>query len=55
MENEKLGVDIEITPYETDNKRIIDGKVVSVTYHNTDWTACFKRRPLDYMRRGTSK
>lgn len=55
MENEKLGVDIEITPYETDDKRVIDGKVESITYHNTNWLLCFEQCPLDYMRRKTNK
>lgn len=37
----KLSPELEVSPYETTDKRYVDGKIQSVTYHNTDWWKCF--------------
>lgn len=34
--------DVEISPYDENEKRVIDGKVVNVTYHAIDWAKCFR-------------
>lgn len=38
---DKLGIDIELSPYEEYEKRVIGGKIVNVTYHAIDWRAVF--------------
>lgn len=34
--------DVEISPYDENEKRVIGGKVVNVTYHAIDWAKCFR-------------
>lgn len=34
--------DVEISPYDENEKRVINGKVVNVTYHAIDWAKCFR-------------
>lgn len=40
-DKERLGIDIEPSPYDESEKRVIGGKVVNVTYHTIDWKKNF--------------
>lgn len=40
-DNDRLGIDIELSPYDENEKRVIDGKIVNVTWHTIDWKKNF--------------
>ncbi len=40
-DNERLGIDIELSPYDENEKRVIGGKIVNVTWHTIDWKKNF--------------
>ncbi len=33
--------DVTISPYDENEKRVIGGKIVNVTWHTIDWARCF--------------
>lgn len=38
----RLSSELVRSPYETTDKRYINGEIVNVTYHETDWFKCFR-------------
>lgn len=32
---------VSVVPYETNEKRVVNDKIVSVEYHRIDWAKCF--------------
>ncbi len=37
----KLPDGVTVAPYEMNEKRVVNGEIVSVEYHRIDWAKCF--------------
>lgn len=51
--NKKTGGGVELSVYDTFEKRVINGKIVNVTYHNIEWQKCFQAARDLYDKHGT--
>ena len=41
-EQSQQNTEVDISPYEENEKRVIGGKIVNVTYHTIDWAKNFR-------------
>ena len=51
--NKKTGGGVELSVYDTFEKRVLNGKIVNVTYHNIEWQKCFQAARDLYDKHGT--
>ncbi|MDE6294112.1 MAG: hypothetical protein K2L88_05785 [Clostridiales bacterium] len=42
MKRQRLSSELTLSPFEELDKRYINGRIVNVTYHLTDWWKCFR-------------